>query len=260
MMLTAFAEAGRYLKNQHYTQAAIRNATFLTEEMYHGNRLLRSWRNGQARHNAYLEDYAGLIHALLSLYQTDPQPKWYQSALKLADEMKTHFTDPTGGFFDTRDDHERLLLRPKDLQDNATPSGNALATLALLHLAAYGDRSSYRDIAEKNIALSAEMMLRYPTAHAQWLICADYLLASTYEVAVLGYRDDPGFHELVDTLWQTYRPHMVTTPTPYPPDPDSPLLAKKRPLLNEKPTAYVCQNLFCQQPVNSFKELETLLE
>jgi len=260
MMLTAFAEAGRYLKQEDYTRAAIQNATFLTEKMYHKDRLLRSWRKGKSRHNAYLEDYAGLIHALLSLYQSDPQPKWYQSALRLADEMNAHFSDPNGGFFDTCDDHENLLFRPKDLQDNATPSGNALATMALLQLAAYGDRPSYRDIAEKNIASISEMMTRYPTAFAQWLISADYSFMPTYEVALLGDKNQLGLQEMVDALWQTYRPHMVTSISDYPPSPNSPILVKNRPLLNGKPTAYVCQNHFCQQPVNSSREMEALLE
>ena len=146
--VTAFAEAGRYLNRDDYTQTAIRNAEFLLDQLYQEDRLLRSWREGQAKYNAYLEDYASLILALLALYQTDPNIRWYSAALKLADEMTEHFIDSDGGFFDTRDDHERLLIRPKDLQDNATPSGNALAATALLQLAAYGDRTSFRDIAE----------------------------------------------------------------------------------------------------------------
>ena len=95
-----------------------------------------------------------LILALLALYQSDPNNEWYRSALKLADEMVEHFADPNGGFFDTRDDHEALLVRPKDIQDNATPSGNALAATALLELAAYGDRTEWRDLGRGNAFLS----------------------------------------------------------------------------------------------------------
>jgi uncharacterized protein YyaL (SSP411 family) len=124
--------------------AAIRNARFLLNNLLVEDRLLRSWRDGQAKHNAYLEDYVGLILALLTLYQSDPNPKWYATSLKLADEMVAHFIDPNGGFFDTRDEHEALLVRPKDIQDNATPSGNALAATALLQMATYPSSTHYR--------------------------------------------------------------------------------------------------------------------
>jgi uncharacterized protein YyaL (SSP411 family) len=140
LALAAFAEAARYLGRKDYLDAAIRNADFLLGHLYVDDRLLRSWRDGKAKHNAYLEDYAALILALLSLYQSDLDAKWYSTALKLADEMVQHFSDPKGGFFDTRDDHESLLVRPKDIQDNATPSGSALAVTALLELSAYGHR------------------------------------------------------------------------------------------------------------------------
>ncbi len=91
-----------------------------------------AWRRDQARQNAYLEDYAALIQGLLALYQSDPDPTWFRSALSLADHMVAHFRDPQGGFFDTSDDQETLLVRPKDVQDNATPSGGSLAAGALL--------------------------------------------------------------------------------------------------------------------------------
>ncbi|HLO14402.1 MAG TPA: thioredoxin domain-containing protein, partial [Anaerolineales bacterium] len=144
LALLAFAEAGRYLDRKDYLDAARRNARFLLDNLYITDRLLRSWREGQAKHNAYLEDYAGLILALLALYQSDSNQESYTTAQILADQMVAHFADPDGGFFDTRDDHEALLVRPKDIQDNATPSGNALAATALLQLATYGDRSKWR--------------------------------------------------------------------------------------------------------------------
>ena len=140
LALTAFAEAGRYLARQDYLMAAIQKASFLLERLQSNGRLHRSWREGQTRQNAFLEDYAALILGLLALYQSVPDQKWYSNALRLADDMLIHFADPQGGFFDTAFDHENLLLRPKDIQDNATPSGNALAAMAMLQLAEYGDR------------------------------------------------------------------------------------------------------------------------
>jgi uncharacterized protein YyaL (SSP411 family) len=259
LMLKVFAEAGRYLNRQDYLQVAIRNARFLLSNLYVNDRLHRSWREGQAKHNAYLEDYAGLILALLALYQSDPNHEWYRSALKLADEMVEHFADPNGGFFDTRDDHETLLVRPKDIQDNATPSGNALAATALLELAAYGDRTEWQDLAEEILSSVNGAMLRYPTAFAQWLCAADFAIGPIHEVAIIGDSQRTETKELLNALWKTYRPRQVTAISTYPPGPDGPALLKDRPLLNDLPTAYICQGFVCLQPVNSPIEMETQL-
>ena len=256
LALLAFAEAGRYLDRKDYLEAASRNARFLLDNLYINDRLLRSWREGQAKHNAYLEDYAGLILALLALYQSDPNQEWYTTALKLADEMVAHFADPNGGFFDTRDDHEALLVRPKDIQDNATPSGNALAATALLQLATYGDRSKWRSIAEDMLASIQNALLRYPTSFAQWLSAADFAVGPTREVAIIGNLDDARTQALLKTLWKSYRPRQVTAISSYPPGPGSPALLTDRPLLNNQPTAYVCQGFVCLQPVNSPDEMD----
>jgi uncharacterized protein YyaL (SSP411 family) len=133
LMLAAFAEAGRILKREDYTEIAEQNAAFLYETMRGKNgRLLRTWKaDGNAKYNAYLEDYAYLADGLLALYQNTFAEKWFIWARELAEMMLTHFTDEqNGGFYDTSDDHEDLFQRPKDIQDNATPSANAMAAQA----------------------------------------------------------------------------------------------------------------------------------
>ena len=259
LMLRAFAEAGRYLQRQDYLDTAIRNAYFLINNLYVNDRLLRSWRDGQAKHNGYLEDYAGLILALVSLYQSDPNKEWYATALKLADEMVEHFSDPDGGFFDTRDDHESLLVRPKDIQDNATPSGNALAATALLELSYYGDRIEWRSLAEDMLSSVYNVMLRYPTAFAQWLCTADFAVGPTHEVAIIGDPHDSETRSLINALWKNYRPRQATVISAYPPEPGSPALLKDRPLINGQTTVYVCQGFVCLQPVYSPSEMEIQL-
>jgi len=259
LALAAFAEAGRYLQRQDYLHAAIRNAHFLMDNLYLNDRLLRSWRDGQAKHNAYLEDYAGLILALLALYQSDPNPEWFATALKLSDEMVAHFADPGGGFFDTRDDHETLLIRPKDVQDNATPSGNALACEALLKLAAFTDEGKYRDIAEKALGLVVDFATRYPTSFARWLSAVDFALGNVKQVAALFEVDGEGVGKLLNVIQSTYRPNMVIAASAYPPPPNAPALLKDRPLKEGKPTIYVCEGFVCKNPVTSIPELENLL-
>ena len=259
LALMAFAEAGRYLGRRDYLDAAIRNAHFLLDNLYVKDRILRSWREGQVKHAAYLEDYAGLTLGLLVLYQSDPNPEWYRMALTLADQLVAHFTDPNGGFYDTRADHEVLLVRPKEIQDNATPSGNALAALALIQVATYGDRHTWRNVVEEMLAPLQTVLTRYPTSFAQWLSAGDFALGPTREVAILGNLNDPETIALMNTLWQNYRPQIVTAISPYPPQPGSPALLRDRPMIDNRPTAYVCQGFVCLNPVSSPADLERQL-
>ncbi|MEO8357565.1 MAG: thioredoxin domain-containing protein, partial [Chloroflexota bacterium] len=259
LVLAALAEAGRFLKRQDYLDAAIRNARFLMDNLYVNDRLLRSWRDGQAKHNAYLEDYAALILAHLTLYQSDPNPDWYASAARLADELIAHFADPDGGFFDTRDDHEALLVRPKDLQDNATPSGSSLACDALLKLAAFTGDGKYRDSAEKALGLVVDFATRYPTSFARWLSAADFALGNVKQVAAVYEVDGEATQKLLQVIRSTYRPNMVIAASVYPPPSNAPELLRDRPLKNGAATVYVCEGFVCKNPVTSIPELEKLL-
>jgi uncharacterized protein YyaL (SSP411 family) len=251
LALTAFAEAARYLKSETYLKVAIRNAEFLLENLFQAGHLLRSWREGTARHNAYLEDYAALSLALLSLYQSDPNPRWFQAAQRLGDEIIAHFGDPTGGFFDTSDQHEALITRPKDLQDNATPCGNSLAALALLQLAAYTGNSHYRTLAEAAIGQVQQAAGQYPTAFAFWLCAADFGIGPVQEVALVGDQSSPERQSLVEALWAAYRPRLVAALVTGHSSPEHPPLAADRSAIHGQPTAYVCYNFVCQRPTQS---------
>jgi uncharacterized protein YyaL (SSP411 family) len=250
LMLTALAEAAGALSRSDYLEAAVKNARFILENLYADGKLLRSWRHGVAKQSAFLEDYAGLAHALLSLYQVDPVTGWYQTALELQEHILEHFSDPTGGFFDTPSYHEPLLIRPKDQQDNATPSGNALTAMLLLKLATYQGNSAWRQLAEAMLSSNLDMMLRYPSAFAQWWCAADFALGPVNEVAILGSLSEKTTQALLEPLWQGYSPRLILAASIYPPVPGSPALLQDRPLLNGLPTAYVCQGFVCQQPIN----------
>lgn len=260
LMLVAYAEGARYLKRADYLEIARQNADFLLRELHPADRLLRSWRASRAAHNGYLEDYAALILGLLALYQSDPDARWYAEAEKLAGEMLAHYKDPAGGFFDTRDDHEALITRPKDLQDNATPGGNALAALALLQLAAYSGNGEWYDLAVQTLGAIQATATRYPTAFAQWLCAISFALAEGREIAIIG---DPAVKEtqqLLDVIWSEWRPFDVTAASSHPPAAGSPALLADRPLKESKQTAYVCRKFVCQLPVNSAKELQDQLK
>jgi uncharacterized protein YyaL (SSP411 family) len=163
LMLATFAEAARALDRDDYRLVAERNADFLLRELRQGNgRLLRTWKAGEAKLNGYLEDYSYLIDGLLELYQTTFDARWFVAAQELAETMIAHFQAPDGGFFDTSDDHETLITRPRDLQDNATPSGNAMAVTILLKLASFTNDLRYVDIAHQALAQMQPMMAQHP--------------------------------------------------------------------------------------------------
>jgi hypothetical protein len=251
LMMISFAEAARYLDRSDYLDAARRNAKFLLENMFQGRVLLRSWRKGKSGHFGYLEDYAALILGLIALYQSDPDPRWFTQATKLLDEMRNHFRHADGGFYDTSDDHEKLLLRPRDLQDNAVPSGNALAAHSLLIMSAYTARGDLRDEAEDMLAQIQNDAVKYPLGFAKWLTALDFAIKPIKEVAILGESTDKDTIALVKTLWSNYRPYLIYAQDNFPPKEGSPPLLFGRPLRNVRSTAYVCQNFTCQQPVNT---------
>ena len=259
LMLAAFAEAGRDLNRPDFTEVAVRNAQFLYDNVRTAEgRLLRTWKAGaEARYNAYLEDYAYLADGLLALYQNTFDERWFAWAHELADMIMIHFYDQeSGGFFDTSDDHEDLIHRPKELQDNATPSGNAMAAQVLLKLSLYTGNGRYWDVAERAVSSLYGAMLQYPTAFAHWLGAAAFILSQPQEVAIVG---EPGLEDtaaLIDTVFAEYRPNVVAALG------DSgeviPLL-KDRPRLDDKATAYVCRRFVCKTPVTEPEALASQL-
>ena len=259
LMLAAFAEAGRALDRSDYTTIATQNAEFLYTYLRQvDGRLSRSWLDGAgARYNAYLEDYAFLADGLLALYQTTFEPRWFLWARELADWMLTRFPDEAGGFFDTSDDHEELLHRPKDVQDNATPSGNSMAAHVLLALGLYTGEGRYWDTAASMVAGLAELMMRYPSGFAHWLSAAAFILAEPREVAISGDPAAADTRKLLNVVASGYRPYLVVAAGQE--DNAVPLLAD-RPMVNGRAGAYVCRRFVCLQPVTEPEALAEQLD
>jgi uncharacterized protein YyaL (SSP411 family) len=265
LMLAAFAEASQVLGREDYRSVAKCNAEFTLKELRHNGRLLRSWKSetpegkGQARFNAYLEDYAFYADGLLALYQATFTPRWFAEARALVDAILAHFADPNGGFFDTSHDHEQLITRPKALQDNAIPSGNAVAADVLLRLAAYTGDEVYRRSAEEMLAALAPTMQQYPGGFSHWLSVLAFYLASPREIALIGVPETEETGAMLDVVFGTYRPHQVVA-LAAPGDEVAtsiiPILAD-RPQQNERTTAYVCQRFVCQTPVTDPASLAT---
>jgi len=264
LMLTTFAEVARVLRDDDgigkYYKLAARNTEFLLSALRLDGRLRRAWREGKTTNEVFLEDYAALILGLLELYQTDFDDKWFVSAKELADEMIERFADPEGGFFDTPNDAETLLIRPKDLQDNAAPCGNSLACEALLTLAAFTDEGKYRDLAEKSLSLVSDFAMRYPLGFARWLSAAEIAMNNGRQVAVLGDAEEKTFKEMIRLIRSEYRPGVVVAASSLPIPKDSPALLAGRQMLNGKTTAYVCEGFICKLPAANAETLKTQLE
>ena len=262
LMLAAIAESARVLADvspqaSNYLNLATRNAEFLLTNLRPDGKLRRSWRDGKTTHEVFLEDYAALILGLLELYQTDFNAQWFAAAKELADEMIEKFSDSNGGFFDTPNDGENLLFRPKDVQDNATPSGNALACEALLKLAAYTDDGKYRDIAEKAFGLVTKFVMQYPLGFGRWLTAANLATGKMKQVAAVGEAGDPDFQRLIKAIRAEYRPGMVVAASSVSEKYNPPALLHDRPKMNGKATVYVCEGFVCKQPTT---EVGTLIE
>ena len=255
LMLAAFAEAGRVLERADYVQIAEENAEFLARNMQTENgRLQRTWKAGsRAKYNGYLEDYAYLADGLLALYQTTFDPRWFAWVEELVQQMLDHFgDDEDGGFFDTSDDHEALLYRPKDIQDNATPSGNAMAAQVLLKISLYTGDGSYWDKAQEMLNGVTAYMARFPTVFAHWLNAAAFAMGDPREAAVVGSVQKADTKELLAALNQAYRPNLVVAAGES--AEGIPLLAD-RPQVDGKATAYVCRRFVCKRPVTDAESL-----
>jgi len=264
LMLAAFADAARDPaladRGQQYRSIAEHNAEFLLREMRSPEgRLLRTWKDGRAKLNAYLEDYAAVIEGLLELYQTTFDERWFVAARELADIMLQHFADPAGGFFDTSDDHEALVTRPKDLQDNAIPSGNALAATVLLKLYAFTGDDQYYKQAELMLSILQGALAQAPTGFAQWLCALDFALGGPREIALVGDIQSAAGQALLAVARESYRPNQVIAAALSDRPSKVPLLAD-RPTLGGQATAYVCRDFACQQPVTEPTALRAQLQ
>ncbi|MGZ6316843.1 MAG: thioredoxin domain-containing protein, partial [Anaerolineales bacterium] len=264
LMLQTFAEAARIVQDKDvasvFRKVAMRSADFLLSALYPAKQVQRSWRAGKAGNDGFLEDYAALSGGLVELYQADFDQRWFLAAKELADAMIAKFSDPSGGFFDTAADAETLPVRPKDIQDNATPSGSALACDVLLKLAALTGNAEYRDQAERALAQISDAAMRFPSAFGRWLSAADHSLSAGKQIAVVYEGGAENAAALLAVVNAEYRPNVVLVASAYPPPKEAPTLLADRPLKDGKATAYVCENFVCKLPVNSVEELQRQLQ
>jgi uncharacterized protein YyaL (SSP411 family) len=255
LTIAALAEAGAVLERHDYVEAARACAEFVLGQLRDADgNLLRTFKDGRAQLNAYLEDHAFLLEALLTLYEATFEPRWFESALALAETTIARFGDPErGGFFSTSDDHETLVARRKDAGDHPIPSGNSSAAMGLLRLAALSGERRYAEQAESVIRLFAGPAAQHPEMFAHLLRAIDFDLSPTREVALIG--EDVA--ALARVVRSEHRPHLVLAVGPE--GSTVPPLLQDRPAIDGQPAAYVCENFTCQVPVTDPEALREML-
>ena len=262
LAIRAFAEAGRMFEVPSYVEAAVRCAAFVWDNLRDADgRLLRSWRDGAADVLAFADDHALLAGAFLTLYETTFDVRWFVAARALCDDLLRLFRDEErGGFFQTGSDADPLVLRPKELYDNAVPSGNSAAAEALLRLASFTGEDRYERAGLSALALIRDVMASAPTAFGHALCALDLHVGPSWEIAIAGAPDRRTL-DLVREVGGTYRPNLVLAVA----DPADASAARQvpllvdRPLVDGRPAAYVCERFVCRMPVTRPADLAALL-
>jgi uncharacterized protein YyaL (SSP411 family) len=290
-MLAAFAEAAAVLDRADYRQTAVNNAEFLINNLYvpsgktkaDHRRLMRTGKHvdpgrgvdgGVEQDHSllqsssfkvapipgFLEDYACLSDGLLRLYEATFEWRWVDTAIELTDQMIELFANPEGGFFNTANDAEQLINRPREVMDNATPSGNSVAIDVLLRLAALTGKNEYRERAAVVLRKLAQALERHPQAFGRLLCAADFYAGPVQELVVIGNKDQSETQEFLRSSRAKHRPNLILA-CAEPGDPhatDLPLL-QDRAMIDGKATAYLCENNTCRQPTTDPVELERQL-
>ncbi len=260
LMIAAMAKGYQVLGDIRYLKAAQDAARFVQANLEDAGRLLRRYRDGDSRFLAYINDYAFLIFGLLALHEADFAVAWLDWARQLQRQQDRLFWDEAeGGYFFSPAENRDLLLRQKDFDDGAVPSGNSVAALNLLKLHALTLERDYRQRADKLLGVMAAKIKKFPSAYSQALMALDFDVDRAKEVAVVGSKEAPLTQQLKDYLFHTFVPNSVLAV-------GEPELGKALPLLRDRPqlhgkaTVYVCEQGVCQLPTQDFEKAKSLIE
>jgi len=256
LMISAFAKAALILADETYDAQASKAAAFVLRELKRDDgRLLRSFKDGRARHNGYLDDYAFLIQGLLDLYEATSSLRWLEEAVALQHVLDQHYWDAgAGGYCMTSDDHEEMLARDKPTYDGAEPSGNSVALLNLMRLSELTGEDEYRERAERGLAVFSQALSRSPTASPKMLSALDFYLDTPLEVFVVTPSEGGDPAPLLSRFRQAFLPNRVFTLT----EEGEPLSRRARVVrvlegkqaLQGLPTAFVCERGRCEVPTS----------
>ena len=260
LMVRAVADAARAFGREDWRGVAVRAGEFLTREMMRESRVLRSWKDGRAHIAGFLEDHASVALAFVSLYELTLDATWLGRARALADAMIAAFWDgDTNAFFDTAHDHERLITRPREVTDNATPSGTSMAVELLLRLAELYRDADLRRRATWTLETLAAPLAQHGAAFGYLLGAADLAVHGATEVAIVGEPNSPGFEALIAAVARQYLPALVLAGGT-PGAAAGIALLEDRDAREGRATAYVCRQYLCAEPTSDPARLSSLLD
>lgn len=264
LMITAFAKAARVLNVAVYAEYAERAFDFVKDRLIREDgRLLARYRDGEAAHVAYLDDYAFLLWALVELYETIYSPTYIKWALDVSNELRRLFWDEkNGGFFFYGSDAEALLTRPKEIYDGAIPAGNSVAAFALLRLATITGNGDFQSLAERVLTAFAAKVEEFPKAYTFYLSALDYYLSAQRKIVVSGLSSSKDTWTMLSAAGRRFLPESVIV---FNDISQASIIEKVMPEVgrqlpvNSQSTAYICENFACQPPIaNVEKFIERL--
>lgn len=261
LMIAAMADASRGDGITTFLEGARNAASFFLDRMRQPDgRLWHCYKDGNAKINGFLDDYACLIDGLTRLFEATGEGRWILGAIELAELMIAEFSDPeSGGFFFTGKHHEALIARQKDVYDNATPSGNGMAATALLRLASLTGRDDFESTGRATLQAARTVLEKMPTAAGQSLIALDFLLSQRQEIAIFAGQDKHEFQEALKLVGVKFQPHGVVAPRPS--GMREPLLDlfKDRQAIDGRMTTYICTYHTCEAPIVGIEPLREAL-
>ncbi len=265
LMIAALAKGARAFGEPHLLRSASRAADFILSRMRNADgRLLHRYRENEAAIPGMLDDYAYVTWGLLELYESSFEVSYLKAAMDITRDMEDHFWDNTdGGFFLAPDDGDRLLVRRKDFNDGAAPSGNSVSMLNLLRLSRLTAMADLEEKAQGIARSIAGSVHRFPTGHTHLLSALDFGLGPSYEVVIVGDREAEDTKAMLDTLQRQFFPNMVTIFRPLGTEPAeitqiAPFTQDQK-AINGRATAYVCLRHNCKLPTTDVKEMLKLL-
>jgi hypothetical protein len=250
LMISALSRSALVLGDSGYADRARRTADFVLGRMRKNGRLLRSYKDGAASHNGYLDDHAFVIAGLLDLFEATGETRWLVEARSLEDVLARHYEDAAGGFFMTSDDHERLLAREKPAYDGAEPSGNSVHALNLLRLYEFTTDDRYRQRAERTFRAFSSVLSRSPTSLSEMLLAVDFTLDTPKEIAIVTPTSRGEAEPFLARLRRTFLPNHVLAVAVASDPPSRKLVPwlEGKTAQRGRPTAYVCERRVCQLP------------
>jgi uncharacterized protein YyaL (SSP411 family) len=256
LMIRAFVEAARAFDRKDYREAAAQAGRYLTTQLVRDGRVYRSALDGRTSGPGVLEDFAAVALAFLDLYSLTFETSWLRLSRAVTENAIALFHDSgTDTWYDTANDHEQLIVRPREVTDNATPSGTSLVAELLLTWAELDDKPDWKALAESIVSRVGEAIGQHPQALGHVAGVADALVNGSAQIAVVGDPADPGFAELVDQIGSTFVPALVVAGGD-PSEDGQPALMLNRTTLGGRSTAYVCHGFTCEIPTSDADQLE----